>query len=72
MKWVASERNTGGKDQTFSLMDGIEQVATITLYDNGLLEFWSRVSGSIAVESIGARNENLVIDQMEIKVRPTK
>lgn len=44
------------------------QVASITLYADGLVEFNSETGSDIAIESIGRRDESVRIGQIEIRV----
>lgn len=54
--------------RSFRWMRGKEEIANITIYKDGLVEFSSIRSGDIGIECIGQKDETISIDQMVIQV----
>jgi ArsR family metal-binding transcriptional regulator len=60
MKLVPRE----GYEKTFDWIKGKKIVATITLYDEGLIEFSDKVGNrEVAIESLGTKNTTVIVQK---------
>lgn len=65
------EHSHNSKDKTFIWKSGNRVVASITLYPDGLVDFLvykKDRNTAVAIERIGRKDMQLVLDQLEIKL----
>lgn len=68
MKLVPDWKNDD-ETQTFRWMNGEDQVAIITIYKDGLVEFSSE-ENTIAIENIGTKDESVDVGNVTLVANP--